>query len=1421
MYIAGIDIGTLYFKAVISDISGKILTSKYIRHHGTPWKAFRQWAKEIEPETKFTLGICGVKDEIFLQQSLAMILDGPRCLLEGAKISGNSVNAILDIGGSSLNLIELNSKGEFESYSTNSLCAAGTGSFLDEQAYRLGIDYSDLKSFEYVESPPTIATRCAVFAKSDLIHRQQEGFSKPQMWSGLCKGLCQTIINTLYKGRPVRGNILVTGGVSQNSEVLRWLKFIAPEANFHSFPYSHLLQALGAGYLAYRLGCSMVKFKEILDSLMPLISKHEDSQKRYDVSDEIEPLELKLSRHPSFDVEKSYLDSNNTEVRISYLPAKGSSVKCYLGIDIGSTSTKCVLIDEEGKVFIDCYRKTLADPIGATRYLFEAIEKIQNEYGIAIDIAGCGTTGSGRKMIGMIVGADLILNEITAHVKGALSVDPETETIFEIGGQDSKFIRLHNGQAVDSNMNYICAAGTGSFIEEQANKLGYKISEIGDLVMGIKPPPTSDRCTVFMEQDLNSLLRRGYQPTEALAGIMRSIVKNYLNKVVGKRKFSTKKIAFMGATARNKGLVAAFEKHLNAPIVVSPYCHVMGAYGVAVSTKDKITKSNSKTTFKGIGIFKRKIEIKKSNCKLCNNNCTITHAVIENEPSSPSWGYLCGREPDETKARIIKEYDLFRVREKLLRTCGKVDGLSDDSPKIVIPMCLTAYAYLPMWRRFFGELGFRIITTGKTSEEIKDSALQIVNADFCYPIKAAFGHTKKSLEQEDVKFVFIPHMIANKFNEYTTDAQFCPWVQGLPSAIKTALRQHGISEESIVSPVIDFRRSENKIVSYLSKALSSKIKVSRKQIQNAWRKAIQSQLEFESLCTKEAESVLENLRMSKKKGLVIVGRPYNVNDPGLNVDLPKKLSEYGYTVIPMDFLPFRPDMLGERFRNMYWNYGQRILSALRQVAGCEYLNAIYLSNFSCGPDSFILSYAEEVMKDKPMLILELDEHGADAGYITRIEAFLDVIENRREANTAPTFEIFSPPQDWEKRRVWIPPMHEPGSKFFAAAFRGFGYNAQALPVENITALEAGRRLVRGSECLPTAATLGILAQILKEEEADPEKEALFMPTAEGPCRFGQYATCHRLALEKMGYGKIAILSPSSYNTYMGLPDELRRRLWDVILLADLFNKIGCKLRPYEIEKGSVDRMLKEQENFIIKTFEENRNPLQAFKTVIESAKKIPIRKTKKPLVGIVGEIYVRCDPFCNGYVIRAVEKYGGEAWLSPISEWILYTSETAKRGALSGTTLNMFGSPLESAKLWIKDRFLHSVEKTYYEIAGDLLHDRHEPHIKEILEAGEKYIPIEFEGEAILTVGRAVKFIEQGASLVVSANPFGCMPGTMASAISSEISRQTGVPVVNMFYDGEESINEKLQSFLLNIEEKETCKIDSDRVRNLQFEIGN
>ncbi len=452
------------------------------------------------------------------------------------------------------------------------------------------------------------------------------------------------MLQSVFRGNIPSEDILFCGGLFLNPIVRMWIKKMVRSPFFND--NGHFFSAMGSVILNGKNKNKAIFLKN-------------DKDKKTN----LQILETKYSKPADFTTKKEYF-SNDLEIRIhSDLPR---DPRVSIGIDIGSTSTKLVVIDAESRdVLIDIYGRTNGNPIEATGKLFNELKTIVGSRNLTV--VSTATTGSGRKLVGKIIGADAIINEITAHFKGAVFFTPSIETIFEIGGQDSKYIRGQNGNVVDCNMNFVCAAGTGSFIEEQAQRLGFDVREIGDLVLGLKMPHTSDRCTVFMEQDINKLLRVGYGREEVLAGIIRSICKNYLNRVVGSRPITGDKIFFQGATARNKGLTAVFESLLHKEIIVSPYCHVMGAFGAAILSLDRAVPG--KLPFRGLGVFDKQIELEYTKCKKCANVCTITTAAFDNGIKE-SWGFMCGKETfDEEKK--AESADHFRKISSLNYTKNK------------------------------------------------------------------------------------------------------------------------------------------------------------------------------------------------------------------------------------------------------------------------------------------------------------------------------------------------------------------------------------------------------------------------------------------------------------------------------------------------------------------------------------------------------------------------------------------------------------------------------------------------------------------------------------------------------------------------------------------------------------------------------
>jgi predicted CoA-substrate-specific enzyme activase len=1091
------------------------------------------------------------------------------------------------------------------------------------------------------------------------------------------------------------------------------------------------------------------------------------------------------------------VDDLDNEIRITRWPGE-DVVAGYLGVDVGSTSTKAVFVDEGGSVLVDVYRKTSGDPIGAMKALFTALEGIARSRGSRIEVKGCGTTGSGRKLVGAVIGADAVVNEISTHLAGANVTDPGVDTIFEIGGQDSKYIRAEAGIMRDSNMNYVCAAGTGSFVEEQAIKLGYRVDEIGEMVMGLAPPHTSDRCTVFMEQDVERLIRQGHTPPEALAAVMYSVVENYLQKVVGNRPYSREAVFFCGATARNRGLVAAFEQLLGARVIVSPYCHVLGAFGVALLTREQMRREGHESRFKGLDLSKRDITLTQEDCTLCENACRITFARIEGEEEVPSWGYLCGRDPDASQKRKRTEYEPFRVRGRLAAKAfalhRKVVGSSTAT--VGIPSTLSTFSHGPLWQTFMANLGCTVRFSRPTDEATREAAGTLVGSEYCFPAKLAHGHVARLLESSEVEWVFMPHTVSEPVPPEHTNAFFCPVVCGLPAMARAALNVAGHpGARRILSPLVDLRWGEKRQVQELAEHLAKPLGVSSREIRNAWRAALAAQSRFEDLCRQSGAEVLDDLGKKGRTVILALGRAYNLYDGGANLELPLKIAEKGYDIVPGDLAPIDGVTLGPEFKNIFWTYGQRLLKALLWARDQENVFPVWFTNFKCGPDSFLLTYAERVMGEKPFLILELDEHGGDAGYLTRIEAFLDVVRSKKGPFPAPRplpWRI-DPVETFRNRTLWVPQLHPVVAPLAAASMRGAGFDARALPQEDDESLAVGRQVTRGNECIPMAVTMGRLLQTLREKGGDGSTDALFMPTGHGPCRFGQYNFLERIVLEKEGFGELAILAPDNDNAYQGLGEKLRRQIWVAMVMGDILFKVGCRFRPYAKDPGMIDALLADGVRIMEEAAESGKSVKSAFHQALAPFRALPKPPSTKPVVGVVGEIFVRCNVFSNQYVVSAIEEAGGEAWLAPFHEWVLYACYMHEKRAKEGWDI------MGKARSYVKNRYLFDSEHHLYEEVHDLLGDRREPPVPETVGVAHPYASFNYGGEVVITIGRAIKFLEEGAAMVVNCSPFGCMPGQIISGILNQVQADFEKPVVNLFYDGSGDLNRVIGVFLRNL----------------------
>jgi predicted CoA-substrate-specific enzyme activase len=919
-------------------------------------------------------------------------------LLEGSRSSLGDVSA--DDSGCSAGILD---------YSTSSQCAAGTGSFIDQQASRLQYRVEDIGAVVLkANSTARIAGRCSVFAKSDMIHAQQKGYSTAEVLKGLCEAVSRNFKSNIVRGRKVVAPVAFIGGVSQNAGVVRSLADA-----FHLAPENLIVPEL-YGWLG-AIGAALLASPSQPQSFHLEAKSSVQSHSCASISHS-EPLSLEnvllLRDHPA---------ASRTEP----LPQAGNdAIPIYLGIDIGSVSTNLALLDESGRLLHGIYLRTVGRPIEVVN---QGLQEIERLFGTRVRICGVGTTGSGRELIGELVGADTVNDEITAHKTGAMYVherivrhlggsDKETpcvDTIFEIGGQDAKYISIDRGVVVDFAMNEACAAGTGSFLEEQAERLGVQIKdEFARLALSSSSPARlGERCTVFMERDVNAAMQQGASIPDLAAGLAYSVALNYLNRVVRGRKIG-EVIYFQGGTAYNDAVAAAFSQILGKRIIVPPHNGIIGAIGMALIAQEvaqsraricpardhgasvgEVSRALPVSTFRGFDLNQTRYETREFVCKACSNYCDMKEITVEGRKTY--WGDKCSdkfRKRTRTGRKPVIE-DLMAFRERLLRE-GHVEAHANGNggkPRVGIPQAMYYFDRFPFWRRYLEESGFQVEVSGPTNSQIAARGVELSTAEPCFPVQIAHGHVHALLEEtmdhKPVDYVFLPNVMDMEAPDSPVASSLCPWNQTLPFVVRSA-QEFEARAGLFLSPTVYFRLGRDHVKRQLGEYFS-RLGVPQKQSDKAVEAAYAAQAEFTAKILAEGHRACAALEQSGEPAVLLVGRAYNIYDRGSNCDVPRKLRDlYGVNVLPLDFLPLDDEPVDDLHPNMFWNSGRRILAAGRFARQRPNIHIIYITNFKCGPDSFVKYFLHDVAKE-PFLVLQFDGHGNDAGYLTRCEAYLD------------------------------------------------------------------------------------------------------------------------------------------------------------------------------------------------------------------------------------------------------------------------------------------------------------------------------------------------------------------------------------------------------------------------------------------------
>ena len=1416
----GIDIGSVSLGYALIDRNRTILHSGYRFHHGTIYGHLR--------ETLDGLDLSSVQQVAYNHKAADFFTAGVSvneqvALIEGALFEQAAVGSMFVIGGETFGLILFDEQNHYRKYIANSSCAAGTGAFLDQQAERLGLSGSaELSRLAdtFQGEPPKIATRCAVFAKTDLIHCQQQGYSLEAICAGLSQGLAHTITDTLVKGVSLREPVLVVGGVSNNHKVMQYLsKVIGTPLVIPR--YSAITGAIGCALMALSRASDVVRSGQF--SAGTLLNQQNQAKHYF-----FAPLTPRLSVIPDFAAHPTYL-SHNVEVDQYHLPAHNGRIPVHLGIDIGSTSTKAVVTsaDNEKQILYGLYTRTFGQPIKATQRVLRVLREIEDQHALQFEFCGVGTTGSGRKFIDKVIHADLIVDEITAHARAAYALNPEVDTVIEIGGQDAKFTVMEHGQVTFSAMNYVCAAGTGSFIEEQAKRLDVALADYANMASNTPAPLTSDRCTVFMERDLNHYLSLGYAKEELLAAALHSVTDNYLSKVARLDKIG-EVICFQGATAKNTALVASFEQKLEKPIFVSPYCHLTGALGVCLLLQEK---DLGETRFRGIDFYKETPTVTEEVCDLCHNHCKLNRITLVDE--TIVWGFLCGRDEADTKQRPANQagFDLLGDRRRIFDPMVTQEVLGVPPPNseslngigielaitrfkasfelnilnlrhklfafgqeelpvsrgketitIGIPATLYLLEYLPFWKLFFGKLGYRVYVS-PVGGDLLGKGTEIAGAEFCAPL--AYWHGLALDVSRHADYLFVPVMFGE---EAAAPKCYCYY----SSYAVALLRNNGALrlEQRCIAPHIDFSKSSLQNVQQIYESLPRELRFIQTpgEILEAYN---QSWGWFTNRKGLLVDIFQQQRKLSSDIAIVMLGRPYVIMDLALNKGIPEKFNELGIQTFFQDMLPnmeLGAESPGRECIDWnHWKYGAQILTSAEYVARTPGLYPVFLSAFKCSPDAFVLNYFKEIMDAyrKPYLILQIDEHGSAVGYETRIESVVETFRSHsRHTSSVPRrnqqHSVSILP--FQGKTILVPNYDSLSCSLICASLEHGGFQARLIE-ETPTTVVSSLRLNDG-QCLPLSCIVQGIVETIGKYNLKPENTALYLnmlfPTA---CNLPQYPLMAKKLLEQRGQGFEKVEVFSSEIRMKEFPLELVHDVYCSYLLGGLLRKIGCRLRPYEQNPGETERVIEDARLRLCRCFVTGESKEAVFQENVNDFSRIALAQPPgtRPKVAIIGDLYVRDNEVFNQGLIADLENFGAEVVTAPLTYIVRL----------------ILGRDIRS--LWEDGRYLSSVsnkflvevlettERRFYQAARTILQEDFPSCNGAVSDNLKKYhVSWSHGGETahnILKIFSLLHHYKQIA-LFIHANPLFCCPAMVSQALFKTIEKDIGIPIVPLMYDG-------------------------------------
>ena len=1357
----GLDVGSTTVKIVVMDNNLDTIFMSYRRHFSDTKNTICDVLNELTlkyPYNTFTVALTGsgaMSASKFLE--LPFIQEVVACKRAVEKYIPKT-DVVIELGGEDAKIIYFDKSIEQR---MNGTCAGGTGAFIDQMASLLNTDTEGLNQLakNYNTIYP-IASRCGVFAKTDIQPLLNEGAAKEDIAASIFQAVVNQTISGLACGRPIRGNVAFLGGpLNYLSELRnRFIETLHLTDESTIIPdEAHLLVAKGA--CIDSINSTPISVENLKSKIEVLRISHDDTTV---------PLKPLFSIDADYDEFKKRHDND----KVSKAELSSYSGDCFIGIDAGSTTTKLVVIDRDANLLYSLYGSNEGNPLNSVIKMLKELYSVLPQ---GVNVRYSGVTGYGEKLIQTALNVDLNEIETIAHYTAAKKFMPNVTSIVDIGGQDMKYIKIKNGVIDNIMLNEACSSGCGSFIETFAKSLNLSVSGfVEEALKSRSPVDLGSRCTVFMNSKIKQAQKEGYSVGDISAGLSYSVIKNAIQKVMKVRDTKTlgDYIVVQGGTFYNDAVLRAFELIVGKNVVRPDISGLMGAYGVAILAKEQFEANfdmeyHSKI-LKACELDKLEITVTHTRCNGCENHCLLTINKFSNGKK-----HISGNRCERGAGIVSTNNDLPNlVKYKFDRIFGYTPLKEKDAPRgtIGIPRVLNMYEDYPFWFTFFTSLGFRVVLSEKSNRKTYEKGMESMPSEsVCYPAKLAHGHIK-SLLDSGIKTIFYPCIPYSRKEYEKADNHYnCPIVISYSEVLKNNVEELKNENIKFLNPFLPFD-AKNLTKRILELDEFKEYKFSKKELLEAAYKAEAEYQNVRNDIHNKGKEALEYIEKNNLKGIVLAGRPYHV-DPEINHGIDTLITSLGLCVLTEDSIANQAEAKRPLRVVDQWMFHARLYAAADFVGKHDNLELIQLNSFGCGVDAVTTDQVEEILSsyEKMYTLIKIDEVNNLGAVRIRIRSLLASMEKRlakkKDACCLGDYGVNKIPFTKDMKNeytILVPQMAPIHFELITSAVASCGYNVELLRECTPHTVETGLKYVNNDACYPSILTTGQMIEALESGKYDPNKTALIMSQTGGGCRATNYIGFIRKALKDAGFANVPVISFNlvgmEKNAGFKLTIPMVEKLIRSLIYGDLLQKMLTKNRVYEVNKGETQKLF---DKWMVKCKElvqttSNKQFKQSIYDIVNDFEQIELdTSVVKPKVGIVGEVLIKYHPFGNNYVADLLEKEGAEVILPDFMGFVKFMA-THKITFNNLLKINKTSSKISKIAINLIDIFEKDLKialansKKDYLPPCDIWHL--EEKVQDVLSIGNQ------TGEGWFLTAEMIEYIENNIPNIVCVQPFACLP---------------------------------------------------------------